>query len=408
MRIAVHLPELSAAAAGGFTFQDDLVAALRDMEGTHGHSFVLISANAPADWSSFDRSVFSFAKGPSERRVRLRRACSALWPGADLLQRGLGIATALDARLRGLDVDLVWFATPYHCETDLPYIFTMWDLQHRLQPWFPEVSTRGRWEYREHWYSRAIQRASLIITPNSAGEAELQRAYGLPVERIVKLAHPTPAFALAAADTSRANDVSAKFGLTVPFLFYPAQFWPHKNHTILLQALATLKSERGLTPQLVLAGPDRGNLAYVRDRAQALGVGDQLRFVGFVEREDLIALYRSAAALVYVSYFGPENLPPLEAFALGCPVIAARVSGAEQQLGAAARLVDPTDASEIANAIEAIIVDASLRAELVERGRQRARGWTAQDYVRGLLREVQRFDAIRNCWPRGGRRPRSS
>lgn len=400
MRVAVYLGQLSAAAAGGFTFQDDIVTALRSSADARRHSFVLVSANRPTDWRDFDASVFSFVPGPNESFVRFARACAVSLPGGEFVLRRIGVKTALDRRLRAFGVDFIWFVTPYYAATDLPYVYTVWDLQHRIQPWFPEVSARGRWEYREFWYSRAVQRASLVITPNRAGQHELQSFYGLPGERILRLAHPTPAFALAAAESGSSVDVCGKFGLQKGFLLYPAQFWPHKNHVLLLKALQVLKRDNAFAPQLVLVGPDQGNLAYVEAQAAALGVRDQVRILGFVERGDLIGLYRNAAALVYVSFFGPENLPPLEAFALGCPVIATRVSGAEEQLGDAACLVDATNPQELAQAIAAVIQDPALRQRLSSRGRERAISWTAVDYVREVLAQLHRLDAVRDCWPK--------
>ena len=77
----------------------------------------------------------------------------------------------------------------------------------------------------------------------------------------------------------------------------------------------------------------------------------QIKILGFVKREELIALYENAMALVYATYFGPENLPPLEAFALGCPVIASSVPGSEEQIGDCALLFDPSDHSKLAEHI---------------------------------------------------------
>jgi len=398
MRIAVYLPELSASAAGGFTFQDDIVSALRRVAGSGEHTYILVSSAPPAGWAQFDPAVFSFVRGPRDWRIKLRRTVGMFWPTLEPMLRGLGMTTALDRTLAGRHVEVVCFPTPYCCETELPYVFTIWDLQHRLQPWFPEVSQRGRWYFREHWYKSAVQRASLVIVPNSAGRREVELFYGLTPERVIELAHPTPSFALTAAETASTVDVVAKFGLAAEYFFYPAQFWPHKNHVMLLQALAQLKRDTQLRPQLVLVGPDRGNLEFVLRQASALGVDEQVRSLGFVERTDLVNLYRQARGMVYPSYFGPENLPPLEAFAFGCPVIAARVSGAEQQLGDAARLVDPANPAEMASAMAELLSDQVVRAGLIERGRRRARQWTAEDYVRGMLHEMRRLEAARICW----------
>jgi glycosyltransferase involved in cell wall biosynthesis len=188
---------------------------------------------------------------------------------------------------------------------------------------------------------------------------------------------------------------------TGPYLFYPAQMWPHKNHVNLLEALALLRKRDGLQLSLALSGSDRGNLGYVQQAAARLGVADAVSFLGFVSREDLVGLYRHALALSYVTFFGPENLPPLEAFALGCPVVASNVSGAEEQLADAALLVDPRRPDEIAAAIRDLHDDPVLRANLVERGRQRARRSTGREFVAAVLRWCDEFAAVRRCWPSG-------
>ena len=66
-----------------------------------------------------------------------------------------------------------------------------------------------------------------------------------------------------------------------------------------------------------------------------------------MKRPELIALYRHALALTFVSYFGPDNLPPLEAFALGCPVITSAIEGVDEQLGNAALYVNPDSVSNL-------------------------------------------------------------
>jgi glycosyltransferase involved in cell wall biosynthesis len=99
-----------------------------------------------------------------------------------------------------------------------------------------------------------------------------------------------------------------------------------------------------------------------------------------------------------MTFFGPDNLPPLEAMALGCPVIASNVSGAKEQLGDAALLVDPKKPEEIAEAIKSLSEDSALRQDLIKRGLIRAYRWTAQDYVKEIFSVIDNFEAIRRCW----------
>jgi glycosyltransferase involved in cell wall biosynthesis len=113
---------------------------------------------------------------------------------------------------------------------------------------------------------------------------------------------------------------------------------------------------------------------------------------------DLVALYRNALALTYTTFFGPENLPPLEAFALGCAVVASAVNGSEEQLGDAALLVPPTDHVALGNAILHIHSDPGIRTRLIERGLQRAHRFTKADYVRGMVAILDELEPVIRTW----------
>jgi glycosyltransferase involved in cell wall biosynthesis len=208
--------------------------------------------------------------------------------------------------------------------------------------------------------------------------------------------HPTPRVADIAVET--VPSVRQKYGISGDYLFYPAQFWAHKNHVNLLMALELLKSRFDRPLALVLVGADHGNLSHVKAAAQRLGVADRVHFLGFIARADLIELYHQAFALSYVTFFGPENLPPLEAFALGCPVVASEVSGAREQLQDAALFVDPTSPEQIAQAVLRLACEEGLRGNLIDAGRKIARARTPQGFVADALAFLDRFEAVRRCW----------
>src|SRR5437588_2145590 len=97
-------------------------------------------------------------------------------------------------------------------------------------------------------------------------------------------------------------------------------------------------------------------------------------------------------------FSGPLNLPPLEAFALGCPVIAADIPGAKQELGDAAMLVNPANEFEIAEALKSVRSDSAKRESLIARGKERARRFTGSDFANGLFDLLDEFQPIRRCW----------
>jgi glycosyltransferase involved in cell wall biosynthesis len=191
-----------------------------------------------------------------------------------------------------------------------------------------------------------------------------------------------------------------KFGIDREFMVYPAQFWPHKNHVNLLRALDILVRHEGLDFDLVLTGTDRGNRKHVTDTAASLGLTSRVHMLGLVSRDELEALYREAVALVFASYFGPDNLPPLEAFSLDCPVVAARVAGAEEQLEDAALLFDPADPKAIASAVTTLYRDTKLRERLTKRGRELVASRTPGHYVARICAILDEFEAVRCCWGR--------
>jgi glycosyltransferase involved in cell wall biosynthesis len=292
---------------------------------------------------------------------------------------------------------MIWCMSHGTAFFDIPYIATVWDLEHRVKPWFPEITAAGLWSDREQGFAQDLPRATYVVVGTEVGRREVERFYGVPGERVRILPHPTPRFALEAGPQV-GTGAAQRHGLRPGYLLYPAQFWAHKNHVNLLLGLKLLKEREGLALELALVGSDKGNRAHVERVIGECGLEGQVQMLGFVSQEDLVWLYREALALSYMSFSGPENMPPLEAFALGCPVVASRIAGAEEQLGAAALLVDPRDPADIARGIKAVHDDARLREELRAKGLARARRWTGREFVRGVFALLDEFEPVRRAW----------
>ncbi|NVM22073.1 MAG: glycosyltransferase family 4 protein [Desulfobacterales bacterium] len=412
MKVGVYLGYKEQELGGGFTLQDDIFQALVRLES--GHTFVIFSNTAKAQTKALTPSQFqsvSLQRGFIERaRLELSKVAAAaavkvptIWSFVGLplvgysLWRGHRHRRWLRKTVRDLEIQLMWFVTSNYVEVDIPYVFTVLDLQHRLQPWFPEVSAKGLWRRREEHYATAMRRASAVITGTESGKAEIVQFYQVPPERIKLIPHPTPRFALDAPKENN-KEMLTKYHIPEGYLFYPAQFWPHKNHVTLLLAVRILREKHDLILPVVFAGSDGGNLQHVRRVVDELGLSTQVYFLGFVPRQDLVGLYRNALVLTYLTFFGPENLPPVEAFALGCPVIASNVPGALEQLGDAALLVDPKDEEQIAGAIKRLHDDPALRDTLVSRGLSRASKWTAEEFVKSVFSLIDEFEPVRRCW----------
>jgi glycosyltransferase involved in cell wall biosynthesis len=295
-------------------------------------------------------------------------------------------------------VQLLWFVgTGVHESPDIPYLATVWDLQHRVQPFFPEVSSAGLWDKRELFNRYFVGRAAFCITGTEAGKREIERFYGLAPGRGRVIPFPTPSI----EDSVKSSnlDMRERFGCDRKFVLYPGQFWPHKNHANLILALKWLRETRDLDLGLVLPGTDKGNLSFIKAFCREKGMDDRVYCPGFVSTEELIALYRQAEVLAFVTYFGPDNIPPLEAFALGCPVVCSEVDGAAEQYGDAAIRVHPSKPHEIGRAIESVITDRVLRDRLVTAGFKRAALSTPESYIREVYRIIDEFADVRRNWP---------
>jgi glycosyltransferase involved in cell wall biosynthesis len=393
MKVGVFLDDYRPEDGGAFTMQGDLLRALCEHAGQSPHQFVIISGKSALIEAQASKAGLQWTQYRNPGLLeKINGVFARTFPSTRSRFRW---RSSFERQMRKLGVEFVWFVGPRPLDLDLPYLAIVLDLQHRKQPWFPEVSEYSEWETRERRLAPFLRRAAAIITGTQAGKEEIVHFFQVPGERIHVLRHPTPAFALEAS--RRKNALDPGLGLSPGFLFYPAQFWAHKNHVNLLLAVKKLK-DKGLVIPLVLVGSDFGNQTYVQKTIEELDLEGQVKILGFVGSQTLITLYQNALTLVYPSFFGPENLPPLEAFALGCPVIAANVDGAKQQFGDAALFIDPASPEEIAAAIRKLHKDKKLRAALVAKGSRRAKQWTAQDFVQGVFEVLGSFEPVRRTW----------
>jgi glycosyltransferase involved in cell wall biosynthesis len=114
------------------------------------------------------------------------------------------------------------------------------------------------------------------------------------------------------------------------------------------------------------------------------GVERQILYLGYVADEDISSIYAQAAGLIMPTFFGPTNIPILEAWAFGCPVLTSDIRGVREQAGDAAILVDPRSSESIADGIHRLWADESLACSLVKSGRQQLAGYTSNDFRRRL------------------------
>lgn len=260
-------------------------------------------------------------------------------------------------------------------------IGTVHDLMHRYEAIFPEVSAKGRYGIREHRFRNIATWCTGVMVDSEVGRQHVVESYGVPAAKVYPLPYVAPSYL---QDKHERADFDTHYRLPVKFLFYPAQFWPHKNHLKLVDAVHRV-AERFPDIALVLSGGKHHAFDEVQRRIEDLGMEKCIRFVGYVPDTDLSGLYKRARALVMPTYFGPTNIPPLEAMVIGCPVLVSGIYGMPEQCGDAALYFDPNSITEMAACIEQVWSDDALATEMARKGFERSEHNSQPQFNQRLL-----------------------
>lgn len=318
-------------------------------------------------------------------------------PITNRILRSLKWLAPFEKRLIIDDFDLVYFTAPSPLVAALQklnYILTVWDNCHRDFPEFPEVRECGEFDDREFTYAH-MRQAYLTIVDSEELAHRLCQRYGVDRGRLLVMPFsPNPW--LSSQIEKNTDAVLEYYQLKSGYLFYPAQFWAHKNHIRIVEALQILRN-LGEFPTVVFVGSDHGNRDYVESTVNKAGVLNQVRFLGFVPNEHLSVLYEKCWAVLMPTYFGPTNIPPLEAWQAKRPLIySVHLSS---QTKDAALLIDPDDAKSIAEAILQL-KDMAQVSRLIERGEARLKELQVEKNKAEelLVQEFVKFGKRRVTW----------
>jgi glycosyltransferase involved in cell wall biosynthesis len=251
----------------------------------------------------------------------------------------------------------------------MPSVFNPHDLQHLHYPQFFTPLTLAR---RETIYPAACHFAHTTVVGSQWVKEDVLRQYRLSPEKvqIIPWAPPTQAYPAPSRDLLSA--VKLKYSLEVPFAFYPAATWEHKNHLRLLEALVQLRDHERRTLRLISTGYKHPRFWPLIEQAlRKLNLEGQVRFLGIVPTEDLRAIYRLAQFVIVPTLFEAASGPVFEAWLERVPIACSNVTSLPEQVGDAALLFDPFSTSSIANAANRLATDQDLREDLIERGERR-------------------------------------
>lgn len=374
MRIGIYLSGVDKKTGGAHTFEYGILTSLLDYKDNEN-----IFIFSYSDDSRFNDTKINYIKLPRVNKLKEKWRISRYY------------ISNLDKELKKRQVDILWCASQSLVEpVDIPYIFTMWDLDHIIYPFFPEVSIDRTWENRENFFYNIIKRAVFVFTGTETGKREIEKFYNVNESKIKVIPMPSPRF-----DNISERKIDNIYS---NYLFYPATYYPHKNHIRILETLLILDKKYNIKLSAVFVGNNGGNKDYIISKCKELNLSGRVLLIDFITSEELLYLYKNAIALIFASYFGPDNIPPLEAFSLKCPVIAARVSGTEEQLGKNALFVDPDNPEDFASAVLKIMFDKNFKENMIINAFNFVNAWTFNDYTNKALSLISSFNSVRSCW----------
>lgn len=250
---------------------------------------------------------------------------------------------------------------------------------------YTEAFTRGKVLYKKLTTRAAMRQATRIIAVSQSTKQDILELFGVSENRVRAVYSGLDRRFRPVEDCSRLERTRTALGLPEQYILHVGSIDPRKNLVTLFKALAILRDD-DLRVRLVVVGSREYNYRPIFDTVQALGLEDQVRFLGFVSDAELVDVYNLAQLFVFPSIHEGFGYPPLEAMACGTPVIVSGSSSLPEIVDDAGLQVDPLNAAELATAIRLLLSDSGLREQLASRGKQRAATFAWERTARETLK----------------------
>ncbi len=358
MRIGISTSVIQRGKSGVGQYVLALVKALHASPGPHEFTLFVLEQ---------DRPLFDFARDA----MRIIPVAETFRPAVrDILWHQF----TLPGLARTLDLDVVHVPSYRRMvwRRACPLVATIHDLAPFRLP--------GKYDWMRMLYGRVAgrflaQRQDEIVAVSQQTADDITRFFRIPAHRLTVVHNGLDHQRFTPEDrTGASHTVADRHGLHPPFMLYVARLeHPGKNHARLIAAFNQFKTSAPSPWQLALVGSDWHGADVIHDLVRRSPFAADIRCAGFVPAAELPLWYRAATLSVYPSLFEGFGLPPLEAMACGCPVLASSIGAVAEVCGDAALLADPLDTKAMEQALTRLAHDAALRAQLRRAGLARAR-----------------------------------
>tara|TARA_B100001057_G_C22796668_1_gene929905 strand:+ start:141 stop:1304 length:1164 start_codon:yes stop_codon:yes gene_type:complete len=351
LKLAIFLSYREPSEGGGFTITDDLLNSIISKYKNKRIIFLLLNDHKNVLKNKIKKAGFEYYLfNENKFLIKLKSIIFSFFPFLYKLYNKFKLNHFLNFQKKK-HIDLVWFlSAEYYFPLFSKYISTVWDLQHITHHNFPESGSFIRRLYREIVIRNFLENSHKIITGSRILIKLMINNYKLSSDKFIYNNHPTPKIFI---DTKKKliRDNNLK-----NYFLYPANFWQHKNHLNLFEGFKKFNTQNKNKYKLVLVG-DIKDQKYFDNIKNKFKKNFEKNFIilNFVKLEYLIELYDNCLALIYSSFAGPENLPPLEAMARKKPIICSNYPGAKEQLKDVPIYFNPKKANSIKIALNKFV-----------------------------------------------------
>lgn len=289
-----------------------------------------------------------------------------LKPGCRRFDYSLGFWEALKC-------DVIHFPYQFYKISGVPFVFNPHDLQHRHLPDF--FSEKDR-DFRDKYYRKGCMSAAAVAVASSWIKEDLSRQFYVDSRKIQVIPWGAP--------TSIAEDIIGREGdLDLPdeYIFYPATTWPHKNHSVIIEALHDLKKQ-GINLNVVFTGRKTGHWEALKDMMREYDIADKVVFYEMVSDAQLRYIYENCLFVVIPTAFEAASFPMYEAWSFNKAVICSDVTSLPKQASGAALVIKSGDHSAFADSIKVFYSDENLRREYEIKGALRLKEFTWEKAAR--------------------------
>jgi len=369
LRIGINALQLTARNSGIGQYIYNMISSLISLN-INEYYLYLSRGNARPEWlgqRGVDIKEIPFCK----EQVILRNLYELFYLGQDLSRDDLSVYWSPDTKI------------PLLIPKNIPFVVTVHDLAIIKEP---ETYKYSRVVYWRRLFQHAIQKSSYVVAISQTTRNDLIELMDVSPEKIKVVYNGVSAQFKPVENTNILMRVAKKYCLPEKFLLFVGLFSPRKNIAGILRAFSILKNEYQIPHRLVMVGEKGWRYRADLELVQSFGLEKQVFFPGFVEDEDLPAVYNLADVFVFPSLYEGFGLPVLEAMACGIPVVTSNISALPEVVGKAGILVNPHEPEEIATGIHRLISNKKLSSELAKAGLKRSRHFLWENAARELLK----------------------